>query len=174
MKVERKQVEQVTITGAERLDTVHATLEDISPGKGRITIECYGEAWSASWGGMGADRTVAQFFCSCNDDYLAGNLSSLEASIVDEDEIKNSLRRIVLKDLRSKEIDRFEARQLFDQISILQTSDVLTGYNHSSADRDLLVMAFGDDWWQGLPTKVNPDYAYLLRIINAVKEGLGK
>ena len=66
-------VKKITITGADRLDPVGVFLENYGPGQGRITIICYGQAWTSFWGGMG-DRTVEQFVASCNDGYLMDNL----------------------------------------------------------------------------------------------------
>ena len=31
---------------------------------------------------------------------------------------------------------------------------------------------FGDEWWYSLPTKPNPSYQYLLRIIDTVQSAL--
>lgn len=63
------------ITDAPDLDFVRVILQDIGPGQGRITIECYGQAWSTYWGAMG-DRTVGQFFHQGDDDYMVHKLQS--------------------------------------------------------------------------------------------------
>ena len=70
------------INSEYKLDPVTVFLEDYEPGKGKITIECYGKSWSAYWGGMSGDD-VATFFCRCDQHYLAKNLSSISSSIPD-------------------------------------------------------------------------------------------
>lgn len=47
--VEKIDVLSFVITGAERLDPVRVMIENYEPGKGRITITCYGKAWTAAW-----------------------------------------------------------------------------------------------------------------------------
>jgi len=37
-------------------------------------------------------------------------------------------------------------------------------------DPDVFREVFGDDWYDNLPKKTNPDYLYLCRIIDTVKE----
>lgn len=66
---------EITELSSLRLDPIRVHLHDFGPGKGRITIECYGQSWSACWGAMGEDRTVGQFFQLCDSDYLIQNLT---------------------------------------------------------------------------------------------------
>lgn len=53
MKVERSNaVVHLTISDimqSHRLDPIRVTLDDIEPGRGRITVECYGRAWASYW-----------------------------------------------------------------------------------------------------------------------------
>jgi len=55
------------------LDPIYCYFEDFSAGRGRITIACFGDAWTSAWGAMG-DRTVRQFVADCDADYLATSL----------------------------------------------------------------------------------------------------
>lgn len=64
---------EITPPPSYSLDPIRVTLHDIGPGQGRITIESYGKAWSTYWGGMG-NRTIKDFFCSCDSEYLTSNL----------------------------------------------------------------------------------------------------
>lgn len=64
---------EITPPPSYRLDPIRVTLHDVSPGHGRIIIECYGKAWSSYWGGMG-DLSIKDFFCSCGSDYLITKL----------------------------------------------------------------------------------------------------
>lgn len=66
---------EITPPPSFSLDPIRVTLHDVSPGHGRIVIECYGKAWSTYWGGMG-DLTIKDFFCSCGSDYLIEKLHS--------------------------------------------------------------------------------------------------
>jgi len=68
------------------LDPITVFLEDFELSKGKITITCFGKAWTAYWGGM-SGKTVAEFFCSCDVHYLAGNLSDIDSEITDFHEI---------------------------------------------------------------------------------------
>ena len=73
MKLETTQITKLTLSELERLDPVSVMLEDIEPRKGKITIECYGEAWCGYWDNMG-ELTVAEFFCWCGEQYLVEKL----------------------------------------------------------------------------------------------------
>jgi len=71
MIVETSTVKSFRIQNAERLDPILVILQDIQPGKGRLIVECYGDAWSGYWNAIG-DRNIAQFIASCEADYIAG------------------------------------------------------------------------------------------------------
>lgn len=177
MKIERSQVTKLVITGAHRLDPITVFMEDIEPRKGKIVIECYGKSWSGYWGGMG-DRTIAEFFCSCNCDYIARNISDAAADLTDADAIKDSARREIAILRRGRllpatgfrigrnDIDKEQARELWDRVEFAYFGDDGWG------DSRLMEEIFGDEWWCHLPTKPNPDYQYLRRIIDAVQDGL--
>lgn len=66
-------LERLVITDAPKLDEITVFLEDLRPGAGRITVECYGRAWSAAWGGLGK-RTIRQFIEQADVSYLSGKL----------------------------------------------------------------------------------------------------
>ncbi|ENA1584359.1 hypothetical protein ABFW48_003508, partial [Salmonella enterica] len=53
MKVEKIDVLSFVLTDLERLDPVRVMIENYEPGKGRVTITCYGKAWTAAWFAMG-------------------------------------------------------------------------------------------------------------------------
>ena len=56
------------------LDPIAVYMNDIAPGRGELTVTCYGLAWTCYWGGMGEDRTVRQFVAGTGPDYIAGCL----------------------------------------------------------------------------------------------------
>ena len=66
-------VESSIIDGVAGLDPITVFWEDVAPGKGNVTIHCYGEAWTAWFGGMG-NRTIKQFFSEVGSDYMASKL----------------------------------------------------------------------------------------------------
>ena len=166
MKIVEKLIRHLEISEVQNLDPIRVTMEDIEPRKGRINIECYGKAWASYWGAMG-DRTIAEFFCSCDEHYLAKNLASgLNSSVFDPEGLIVTLRKEVIRDRRRHDLTASEARELFDEID--EVGDVSDPWSQSSLMQKLL----GDEWWYRLPEKDNPDYLYLTRIIRAVKEAL--
>lgn len=162
MNIESSKVTKIVIGEVKSLDPVHVFLEDLGPRQGQITIKCYTESWTASWGGMG-DRTIAEFFCSCDEHYLANNLSNIDSSVSNLDKVAEHTKAHVLKLRREKEIDDLEARELFDSSDSIEDP-----FN----EVELMQKIYGDDWWCGIPTKPNPDYEYLCRIINTIKTAL--
>lgn len=187
MKIEKSTVTKLTITDImgdpHRLDPITVFLEDLEPRKGRITIRCYDKAWTAYWGGMG-EQTVAQFFRSCDEHYIAKNLEQgIDSDIVDSDSIKDGAFREIVASRRGRlrrdwrnsermvrygreEISADLARELWDEVEETEFSS--DGWGES----DLMQRVFGDEWWCRLPTKPNPAYQYLCRIIKAVQEAL--
>jgi hypothetical protein len=78
--VENTTVRMMTITdavskvGMGMLDPIRVFFENIAPGKGRVTITCFNEAWVAYWGAMGERYTVESFFVGNSPDYLVESL----------------------------------------------------------------------------------------------------
>jgi len=168
MKIERTKVEKLKLTELDALDPITVILEDIAPRQGKIIIECYGQSWSSYWGGMG-DRTISQFFCSCDNGYLIGNLSSINSMIPDWGGLPDHVKKEVIKIRRDGEFDKDQAREIWDEIHWLEGVE---SYDGLHAYSEMLVKVFGDDWWYGLPEKENPDYVYLSRIVDSVKVAL--
>jgi hypothetical protein len=73
MKTEPASFVALRITEAPGLDPILVLFQDISPGQGRLIVECFGQAWSTYWGAMD-DRTVKDFVRSCDTDYIANRL----------------------------------------------------------------------------------------------------
>lgn len=161
MKIESSTVAKLTLSELDALDPVTVFLEDYEPRQGKIIIECYGQSWSSYWGGMG-DRTIAEFFCSCDEHYLAKNLSSVSSDVLDMDGIQNHAKAEIISLRKDKDIDKDEARELYGD----------AGRIEEPLDPKLMHQIYGDEWWYRLPTKLNHEYEYLCRIINAVKAGL--
>lgn len=169
MKIEESQVRRLTISEVPSLDPIRVMLEDIGPGQGRINIECWGKSWANFFGGMG-ERTIAQFFVSCDEHYLAGKLGdSIEADIFDPDGLYERAVREIIKERRKWFMGREEARRKYDDAEQLRNIETeADAWSKAST----LVEYFGDDWHCALPTKPNPDYTYLCRIIKTVQDAL--
>jgi len=75
VRIEPANVVAFTIYDAPKLDPITVIMEDVGPGNGRLTVECYGEAWSGYWGAMG-DRTLQEFIADCDAGYLANRMSN--------------------------------------------------------------------------------------------------
>ncbi|MGQ5522663.1 hypothetical protein ACUHMQ_05300 [Chitinimonas sp. PSY-7] len=169
MQIEQSTVTNLRIVGAQveagwELDPITVYIENYKPGQGKITIECSGDAWSSSWGAMGGNRNLEQFFLGCGCHYLARNLKvGIQDTINDDDRLGDHVQAEVLRQRRAGEITQDDAREMYDDAAYL---------DHHMTDRDLLQRVFGDEWWYALPQKPNPKYVYLCRVIEAVKTGL--
>lgn len=84
MRIEKIEVAAAfTIFEAKALDPITVVLQDIAPGKGRLIIECYGEAWSGYWGAMG-DCCIDDFLLSCDAEYIANRMARAKESKSDK------------------------------------------------------------------------------------------
>lgn len=72
-------VDVVRIPAQKGLDPITAYFEDYAPGKGRVTVACYGDAWTACWSAMGG-RKVREFTASVDAGYLSGAMLALRGS----------------------------------------------------------------------------------------------
>ena len=75
--IEILSVEAIMIGGDPKLDPICVYWENSSHGQGRVTITCYGEAWTAYWGAMG-ENNIKQFFLRADDDYIAHRLQGAQ------------------------------------------------------------------------------------------------
>lgn len=168
MKIEELQTRTIEISDIQeshRLDPVRVILHDTAPRQGRVIIECYGESWSAFWGGMG-DRKVADFFTSCDNHYLAKKLSSISSEIEDKSSFSEVIKTRIIELRKEREISKEDAREYWEKSEEINEDTNLQFYS------EMLSEVIGDDWWYAIPSKPNPDYLYLCRIIDVVKEVL--
>lgn len=86
MNIQRQQVDRLLFSGIKGLDPIAVILIDHSKGQGSIIITCFGKAWTTFWAGMG-DRCVSDFVLSCDEYYLAKNLSDVSSSEIDYESI---------------------------------------------------------------------------------------
>lgn len=165
MKVTKSTVEKMTITEVPNLDAVAVMVENFGPGAGKITITCFGEAWSGYWGAMGEQNTMATFFCKCDKHYLANKLKTgIKSEIDDEEEgaLRTALRTQIIKNRRSGGLTHEKARVHWS------VADLPTDA-YGRPDPDVFYEIFGDEWYLHLPKKPNPDYEYLCQIIEATQ-----
>ncbi|TSJ84602.1 hypothetical protein [Chitinimonas sp. BJB300] len=169
MQIEQSTVKKLRIVGAQvgagwKLDPITVYIENYKPGQGKITIECFGDAWSSYWGPMGGDRNLEQFFTSCDCHYLASKLKlGIQSTINDEDGLSDYMRAEVMRQRRAGEISKDDAREMYDEAEYM---------DYQMIDHDLIQRVFGYEWWYQLPQKPNPEYEYLCRIIAAAQEGV--
>lgn len=76
MKIESVTVKALRISETRGLDPVLVILQDVEPGKGRLIVECFGEALSLFWGAMGEENTIAQFIAKAPHEYIADKLTA--------------------------------------------------------------------------------------------------
>ncbi|EAR9329270.1 TPA: hypothetical protein R4G38_003222 [Salmonella enterica subsp. enterica serovar Kentucky] len=171
MKVEKIDVLSFVLTDLERLDPVRVMIENYEPGKGRITITCFGKAWTGAWSAMGGD-TVQEFIKRVSNDYLIGCLDSQLRKTVDDDNEANLrfVKSEILKLRREREIDSSKARDMWDEAE--NADDVKENCCGFGIGNELMDL-FGDEpWYANWPSVPNPEYEYLERILNVVRTGL--
>lgn len=74
MSISYSMVESLRITDAGLLDPITVVFIDYETGKGKVIIECFGQAWACYFGGMG-DRKIRQFVAESEDEYLTNKLA---------------------------------------------------------------------------------------------------
>lgn len=165
MKIESTNVRKIMVTEISGLDPIAIYLEDFGIGKGKIIITCYDQSWTSYWGGMG-DRTISAFIKSCDNHYLAKNLSRIPVYINDYDALKADMLKKIIEKRKARELNALDARYAYDNID---------GYEEEELYRDkqdLMTICYGDEWWCCIPEKINPEYVYLGKILTVVKEAL--
>ncbi|WP_314140394.1 hypothetical protein [Buttiauxella noackiae] len=172
MQIETMDVQAFTITDVECLDPVRVMIENYEPGKGRITITCFGKAWTGAWFAMSGD-TVQQFIKRVSNDYLIGYFAPQMSSEVDDDNDANIefVKSEIIKLRRLSELTKNEASEMWD--AAVSADDVKSECCNSGISplRNLL----GDDpWYAKWPSMPNHEYKYLERIIDTVRVALKK
>ena len=144
MKITEGVVEKIVLSGLENLDPITLFIEDLGDNRGKLTVECYGEAWSAFWNSMGCSQVLV-FLKGCNVDYIANKLfpPNLSIHVTDFDKISREI---------NSEVD--------ESTLLLETQQ--------------LEEVYGEDWYHSLPYKVCSEYKYLLRIVKEIKNAVDK
>lgn len=170
MQITASLVRKITVSEIESLDPISIYIEDYAQGKGKLIITCHDESWSYYWGAMGT-QNLAQFILTADNDYLAKKLSpSTPSTINDDDSIEIQAKRHIIERRKEDGLNKEDARKLYDLCPKLQEYKDYDIATYS----DIMYEIYGDEWWDCLPTKPNPKYQYLHRIIDVVKEALRK
>ncbi|HHI0407252.1 TPA: hypothetical protein ACP4PI_000300 [Escherichia coli] len=173
MKIEKMDVLAFTISEVERLDPVRVMIENYEPGKGRITITCFGKAWTGAWFAMGGD-TVQEFIKRVGNEYLIGYFDQQLESTVDDDNDENLIfvKSEILRLRRQLEISHEEARAMWYEA---ENADDVKACCCDYLVGEKLLGLFGDDpWYAKWPKVPNHEYQYLDRIVSAVRDGLNE
>lgn len=168
VEVATAHVTALRLTGLDNLDPITVYLDNPEPGRGQITIRCWDTSWTAGWRGL-SGRSVEKFFVAQNDHYLAKNLGSIPEEVTVEGEVlAKHLKGMVCGLRRSRKLSKGEARGIWDDCIGVEITE------EYCRDHYILTVLLGGGWWHDLPTMPNPDYVYLCRIIQAVRDGLRK
>lgn len=186
MKSELKNIQRLTITEVEGLDTITVYLEELprensgSP-IGKVTITCHDKAWTASWGAMGT-RSVADFLRTSPADYLVnrlGNRHEIHEKAFCGDALERMAKQVIIDCRRGRtsrheigDLSRDEARALFDGVNEASIESL----DDCWANHKLLSQIFGEEWFLVMDRAdaPNPHYEYLLKIVNAIQDSLGE
>lgn len=123
------------------------------------------------WDGL----SIGQFFCELNTGYIIGYFDqAMSPRRFSGDTFASETQRLVLKESRQFCYGADEAGERLDEAEYLRNSPSIE-YLHG-AHSELMTKLFGDEWWHltSDATGPNPAYAYLERIIQAVRQALGK
>jgi hypothetical protein len=162
MKLATSQITKLVITDVKGMDPISVMAEDFGPGAGKITITCWGEAWTHYWSHMGEQNTMRSFFLKASTSYLIGKLKTGIRSRVDDENdeaLSLAMRKWIIAHRRDGGLTAEEARAQWDQAELVTFGDHV----------DLCREVFGDEWWEHLPKKANPDYEHIGKIVDTVK-----
>lgn len=168
MQFEESKITKLLIKDVPKLDPVTVYVENYGDGRGKLTIEVFGESWSAYWGAMGENTSLEQFVLRCDNHYLSKNLSTLDALSEDDYEgFVTNIKKEILEERRHGGWSKQEARKKWDLCE-----DVVTEkeWFNDSFNHDTLYEIGGCEWWHSIPSKDTQEYKYLCRILDAVKE----
>ncbi|UTM60450.1 hypothetical protein L4174_024000 (plasmid) [Photobacterium sp. CCB-ST2H9] len=160
---------KLSITGAQDHHPVSVFMEDIEQGRGKLYVECVGTLWSANLKGLGK-CTVSDFVVTQSTEQLAKILDPHSPEVFDEEALKVDIRKRINDARSSGKITRELADSLYEKASfkMLDQGGLVT----STTPCRLL---FGCDAFHiEMPTKPNPNYTLICRIIDTIKLALSQ
>lgn len=170
MNVEKVQASKATkyiISGLDDLDPIIVSLEDVAPKKGKLSISCSDESWTADLDNIGKDTDICDFVASSSNLFLTGKLANIRAWIDDFVHLKNHARALILIARRMGQLNRTEARECFDATALFSGEETPT-----ETDQQIAKHIFGPEWCNIVPSLPNPNYRHLNQILSAVHEAL--
>lgn len=173
MKIEQSQITKLVLSELEKLDPISVFIEDIAPQQGKITIECYGKAWSTYFSGCGGNG-LANFIIAQHTEYLVdrfdGHLQKYEP---DFDQFLDEMRAKLIEMRKDQWISKDLARELYD---ITDWSHYVTDNPYEPIKNPCFINSgeFDELGFEGfdVPERISSEYAYLCRIVDAVRDGL--
>lgn len=159
MKIEVLPIRTLRITEIEKLDPITLGIDDEN---GKLTVEVYGQAWSAYW--SSAKESVSKFFLSCDNDYLIRCLDrQVKCSVTDFDAIPSYIKKLILRGRRDCDFSAADAREMFDSLEYENFESIEHVWRFS-------LKSIGEEWKHDLPETTSHDWLYLDRIVTAIKE----
>lgn len=104
MRITESTVTKLVLTELDRLDPVTVIMEDLGKTQGKLTVDCYGKAWTGYWSFMG-DGGIAKFLDACDVGYIAGKIFEGDQHVIDYDSISDATNSDVCRDSMMMYID---------------------------------------------------------------------
>ena len=141
MKIKISEVTKIRATG-ERFDPVSIILEDISAGCGKLTVECFGDAWAFLWGAIGGGEKIRGFLLSADTDYITTKLCRESVWTTDYAKIE-----------KEAGVD-------------------ISDHDLSDADHAALANFYGEDWVHDIPSCYSREYDVVTDLVEIVKRAI--
>lgn len=175
MKVNQSTVVRLQLTELENLDPILIFLEETGPRQGKIIIECYGKSWSTYFSGAG-NNGLAAFVAGLDEEYLINRFDcEIQKYEPDFDSFLCEMREKICEMRCDKWISKGLARELYD---ITDWSQYVKGNPYEPIKNPCFINSdeFDEVGFEGfdVPERISTEYAYLCRIIQAVKDGLNQ
>lgn len=169
MIVKTSEVVSFSVTGVNGVDAIQVIAEDMDKGRGRLTVICCNESWTATWLSMGA--SLSDFVKKVSNDYIIGCFSPSLSCYTDADNAANLrfVKSEIIKRRRAGDISSRKARAMWTEAGdAANVKENCCGY----LPGEELPWLFGSQPWHAeWPSMENPDYKYLEKILDAVREG---
>ncbi len=149
MIIEDSMVRKLVIHGLPNLDPITVYLTNHEFGKGEVVITCWVKSWTAYWGAMGSK--LEDFLLRMSTEYLIGKLAPDVLHHIDD-------------------IPAFLAlvKAQTDDMDFCEDADEDNWREY----RDTYQVVLGDCWSDHIPSRINPDYTYIEKVVNVVKQAL--
>jgi hypothetical protein len=183
MKIETSTIEKIRLTEVEKLDPIDVFWEATSPTSGKVTINCYGKSWTSFWPAVG-EKGIKAFFKRSSNCYIIGYLDNKVDSTEPDWDAYKALLVQKARDASTKDFIRDS--ELEDVIFAINSvcDDSLSEKKQNDYDKLdpsslLLNEGLSEDVINDfldldidVPTQVHHQFAYLSRIVDAVKASI--